>query len=438
MPSSPAPSQPAASQSASSSPQVSARLGGSGLPVLALLTLLAGGLNYASSVIFSRVLDPVGFGDLTSLLALGVIISVPTTAGQTVVAERVAFYATAGRMDIVRYLVRHGVAHVGALALAGTGLYALSIPLVVEALHLRVPGPAIALTGVVFFGFLTPFALGVLQGLDRLVLFGVLLVGISLARIGFGVGWAALGGGAGGAIAGQAIGMFGVVALSARLLRGVVLHRGTGAASSGFRRLPNVRAVTASAAFIAFAVISNLDLLLAKAFLTGHQVGIYAAIATVGKIVTFMPSAIAVALVPNAARAHAEGDETTRVLRRAALLVVATAAIAAIPVIVVPGLLIHVMFGPGYGAAESGLLPIVFAGAALAMLNLLVVYSVAVRNSRWSLLLAVGVAVQVIGVVLFHHSPRDVALVQAVATTSVVALNELHSHALLRGRHFRR
>jgi len=404
-----------------------------GLSALAILTLGASVLNYLSSVIFSRVLSPVGFGDLTAMLALGAIIAVPTGAAQTVVAERVAVHVARGRMDHVRYLIRHGFAHIAVLAVVGTAIYVLCIPLIVNLFALRVPGPAIALTGVVFFGFLVPFALGVLQGLNRLVLFGVLLVAISLARIVFGVGWAALDGGAGGAIGGQALGMAGVLLLSGWLLRDVLLRRGSGAATSGLRRKPDVRTVTASAAFIAFAVVSNLDLLLAKVFLSPDDVGVYAAVATVGKVVTFLPAAIAVAMVPNAARAHLNGD-SRRVLRHSAALVAVTASLAGLPTLLAPGLVVEIMFGPGYENATAALIPIVIAGAALAMLNLLVVYSVAIRDHRWSMLLLTGVAVQVVGVSLFHESPTEVALVQATAALTVLGLNELVSHSLLRPR----
>jgi O-antigen/teichoic acid export membrane protein len=405
-----------------------------GLGILTILSLLASALNYLSSVIFSRVLNPVGFGELTAMLALGAIIAVPTSAAQTVVAERVAVHAAMGRMDHLRYMIRHGFAHIAVLAVAVTTLYVLCIPLIVELFSLRVPGPAIALSGVVFCGFLVPFALGILQGLDRLVLFGVLLVAVSLARIVFGVGWAALDGGAGGAIGGQALGMVGVLVLSAWLLRDVILTRGSGAASSGLRRKPDVRAVSASGAFIAFAVISNLDLLLAKVYLPPDDVGVYAAIAAVGKVVTFLPAAIAVVMVPNAARAHLSG-ESRRVLRHSAALVAGAAGLAAAPAVLAPGLMISVMFGHGYESASGALIPIVIAGAALAMLNLLVVYSVAIRDHRWPLLLLVGVAIQVVGVTLFHESPTQVAIVQAMAALTVLGLNELVSHSLLRPHH---
>jgi O-antigen/teichoic acid export membrane protein len=404
---------------------------GRGVTLLVVLTLVASALNYLSNVIFSRVLDPVGFGELTTLLALSVILTVPTGAAQTVIAERVAVHAAAGRMDTIRYLIRHSVGHVAAIAGLVALLYVLAIPLVIEVLSLRVPGPAIALSGVIFFGFLVPIAFAVLQGLDRFVTFGLMLVAVSLSRIVFGVTWAWAGGGAGGAIAGQALGMGVILALSAWLLRDLLLGRGTGAAKSGLRRRPDVRTLSASAAFIAFAVISNLDVLLAKVFLSREEVGIYAAVATVGKIVTFMPAAIAVAMVPNAARAqHSEGD-SSRVLRLAALLVAGTAIVTAIPAVVAPHLLVSLMFGPGYEAAEAAVLPIVCAGAGLAMLNLLVVYSVAIRDQRWVILLVIGVGLQVTGVTLFHGSPTQVAGVQATVALSVLGLNEAFSHSLL-------
>src|SRR6185312_10178444 len=103
------------------------------------------------------------------------------------------------------------------------------------------------------------------------------------------------------------------------------------AATAGLRRLPNTRTVTASLAFVAFAVISNLDILLAKLYLSSEEVGIYAALSTIGKVVMFLPGAVAVVMVPNAARARHTRREAGRVLRIAGLLVAITTVVAALP-----------------------------------------------------------------------------------------------------------
>jgi O-antigen/teichoic acid export membrane protein len=403
-----------------------------GASVMVVLALVASVTNYASNLIFSRILEPASYGDLTALLALLVVITVPTGAAQTVIAERVASTTAAGRIERVGYILRHALAHVLVIAVVVSFVYTVSIPLVVDVLDLQAIGPALALAPLVTLSFLLPVAMGVLQGLERYLALGLMLVAISVARIAFGVPWASMAsGGSGGALAGQAVGSLFVLVGAAWLLRAHLIRRGTGAASSGLRRKPDVRAVSASLAFVAFAVLSNLDILLAKLFLPAHEVGLYAALTTIGKVVMFLPGAVAVVMVPNAARARHTKRDAGRVLRIAGLLVTLTACAAAIPAIVAPGFVVETMFGADYTDATSGVLPIVLAGAGLALLYLLVIYTVAVEDRRWSALLGAGILLQVIGISLFHDSPAQVALVQAVVVGLVLLGNELRFHRLV-------
>jgi len=405
---------------------------GRGALAMGALTLLASAVNYASTLVFSRLLSPASFGDLTALLALSVVLAVPTGAAQTVVAERIASHRAAGDEDRARYLLRHALAHVGVVAVLAGALYAAAIPLVDRALDLQAPGPAIALTPVIALSFVVPVLLGALQGMERFIAFGLMSLAIAVARVAFGVPWVELGGGSGGAIAGQGLGMLVVLVVALWLLRDRLARRGAGAATSGLRRRPDVRAVSASTAFIGFALLSNLDILLAKVFLDAEEVGIYAALATIGKVVTFLPAAVALVSVPSAARARAGSRERVRVLRVAALLVALTTAVFAVPAAVAPELVVRVMFGEAYLAARSGVLPIVAAGAGLALLYLLVVYSVTIQDRRWVWLLVGGVALQVGAIAAFHGSAHEIAVAQAVVILVVLLVNEAAFHSLVR------
>ena len=426
-----APATYVAPPSASESRTLMSRMG-KGASVMVFLTLVASGVNYASNLIFSRVLEPASYGDLTALLALLVVLTVPTVAAQTVIAERVASSLAAGQLDRARYLIRHALAHVAVIAMVVGFVYTLSIPFIVDLLDLQATGPAIALAPLVTLTFLLPVAMGTLQGMDRYLAFGFMLLAIAVSRIAFGVPWASTAaGGSGGAIAGQALGVGVVLAGAAWLLRGDLIGRGTGAATSGLRRKPDVRAVSAGLAFVAFAVISNLDILLAKLFLSSEEVGLYAALSTIGKVIMFLPGAVAVVMVPNAARARHTRRESARVLRIAGLLVAATTLVAALPAALAPEFLVETMFGSDYTDATAGVLPIVCAGAGMSLLYLLVIYSVAVEDRRWSLLLGAGIALQVIGISIFHDSPAQIALVQAIVIGIVLLGNELRFHSLL-------
>lgn len=407
---------------------------GRGATVMVMLTLVASGVNYLSNLVFSRLLSPAEFGDFTAVLAFAVIAAVPTAAAQTIIAERVARSVAEGRVEQVRWLIRHALGHVVAVAAMVGLLYALALPLVIELLEIRAPGPAIALLPLLILTFISPVALGALQGMDRFIAFGLMILAIAVSRIAFGAPWAASGGGSGGAIGGQAIGLLVVLIGAAWLLRDQLMPRGSGAATSGLRRKPTPAALSASAAFVAFAVISNLDILLAKFFLSSHEVGLYAALATVSKVVIFLPGAVAVVMVPNAARARHSPEESRRVLRIAALLVVVTTLVAAVPAALAPELVVRLMFGSEYVDAQAGVLPIVCAGAGLALLYLLVTYAVAIDDRRWSWIVVAGVALQVGGIAAFHASPAQVATVQAVVVLVVLLLNETAFHSLLRTR----
>jgi hypothetical protein len=118
----------------------------------------------------------------------------------------------------------------------------------------------------------------------------------------------------------------------------------------------------------------------------------------------------------------------------AALAVVGTTVFVAVPMALMPELTLRHMFGEEYRGAASGVLPMLFAGTGLALLYLLVVYSVTIQDRRWMLLLVMGVALQAIGISLFHDSPAQIATAQAVAIGIVLLANEALFHSLFRPR----
>ncbi len=404
---------------------------GIGATLLTIMTMIANVVNYASNLIFSRLLEPVGYGELITLLALALVIAIPSGAAQTVIAERVAFYRAEGERDSLFYLIRHAIVHVTAIAAAITVIYTAVTPLLAELLNLQDIGPAIALAPLIFLTFVLPVALGVAQGMDRFNVLGSILVMIALSRIIFGVAGSIVDGSAGAVIAGQAIGMFVVLGISAWMLRDLVLPRGSGAARSGLEPKPELRVAMASAAFIAFAVLSNLDILLAKIFMSGIDVGMYAAIATVGKIVLFAPMAVPFVMVPHAAREHREHGAGGRSLRISGLIVLAISLVVAVPAAIAPDQVVKLMFGSDYAAAAPGVRPILVAGAGLALLYLVAVYAATIKDRRWFNLLLVGVALQIIGISLFHSSPVQIATVQAAVIVVVLLLNEHLFHSIV-------
>ena len=54
-----------------------------GVILLSVFTIAGSAINYASNLVFARLLTPSSYGDLTSLLSLSVVVAVPFTAAQS-------------------------------------------------------------------------------------------------------------------------------------------------------------------------------------------------------------------------------------------------------------------------------------------------------------------------------------------------------------------
>jgi O-antigen/teichoic acid export membrane protein len=401
---------------------------------LVVLSSLASVINYGSSLVFSRILTPASFGDLTALLALTVIVAVPTGAAQTVIAARIASLRAQQDQDGIRWYIRHAMAHISMIAAIIGLVYAALIPVVVPLLDLQAIGPALALLPLLCLSFFMPAAFGILQGLERFQALGLVLTIVAIGRVAIGVPWAlADAGGSGGPLIGQAIGNAVALAVIAAVIgQELRMPRGSGAARSGARRRPGRRAMQASGAFIAFAIISNLDVLLAKLLLSPDQSGDYATLATLEKVVMFAPGAVALAMVPSAVRARsASTAHAQAVLRRCAVVVLALAFAVVVPVSVAPATTIRLMFGDDYSGAAGGVIPIALAGAGLAVIYLLVVYTVALSDHRFVAILGLAIAFQVAAIGLLHASAAEVALAQLGVVVAVLAANEIWGSRVL-------
>ena len=89
------------------------------------------------------------------------------------------------------------------------------------------------------------------------------------------------------------------------------------------------------------------------------------------------------------------------------------------------------MFGARYLSSTSGVLPIVCAGGGLALLYLLVTYTVAIEDSGWTWLLGIGMVLQFGLIAMFHASVTQVAGMQAVTVLVLLLVNEVWFHPLL-------
>jgi O-antigen/teichoic acid export membrane protein len=301
---------------------------------------------YAVSVVAARALGPDGFGILAALLGILLIGSVLAMGIQAVAARRLVQVEPSQRAGAARSMLRDGLIGGGAVALATLAISPLLVWL------LRLDGWASLLLAAAAFVPLTwaGAQYGVAQGRESYRRLAAVYALVGLGRGVGGVIGALATGSVLGTMAGLALGTA-VGAIIGRILVAPL-------ASAPRERLEGFFAESAHAthALLALFVLTNVDVLLARALLDAEQAGIYGVGAVIAKVAFWLPQFVGVVAFPRFADA-----------RRGRATVVSLLAVTGIGLLVVAGtaLLPGLVVGFVGGAAYSSLVPVAWLFAAL-------------------------------------------------------------------------
>ena len=362
---------------------------------------------YAVSVIAARALGPDGFGILAALLGLLLIGSVLAMGIQAVAARRLVMLAAAERAGAARSMLRDGL--IGGVAIAVATL--VISPLLVWLLRLDAWASVLLAALTLIPATWAGAQFGVAQGRES---YRRLAATYAVVGIGRGIG------GVAGAIAtGTPLGT--MVGLAAGTAVGAVVGRIVVAplADAPRQRLGGFFSESAHAthALLALFVLTNIDVLLARALLPALEAGLYGVGAVIAKIAFWLPQFVSVIAFPRFADS-----------RRGKATIVSLIAIAVIGAIVVsvtalvPGLVVAFAGGAAYVA----LVPItwMFAaiGAFFALAQALLLTRVA-QDDRRAVIAVWGAVVLLIALatLVMPRSVEGLAL-SALAAGSILAL----------------
>ncbi len=370
---------------------------------VALGTLASQACVYLLNIVATRTLGPPAYGELASLLTLTVIMSIPAMALQSWTARTTALEADARSLLPTTF----GLSIVSSLV-TFVSVFAVAPLLDTDAL----PAAASAALLVLPLVWLST-AQGLLQGSERLIRLGAVILLSGIGRLCGGLGGLALGLGPWAVVWG--------IGLSTVVVAGVAWAAALGHAPSTRRRASYWPVLRITLATGAMWTLANIDVLLARITLDPHGSGWYAAGALVTRAVQFAPQFV----VLSAFAALTDAERSAAVLRVAAAKVAAIGLAATIAMLAVGPWLVPKVLGHQF--AEVGGTAWLFAllGTLLATNQLLV----AQRVARHDEVVAVGVwtAVGVLCAVVTLRPGGEVLTLVSI----VVAINAALAAALV-------
>ena len=372
--------------------------------LLGVASVLSNALGYGLTVLLTRSFGPAEYGALGALLGVGLIGGIPAGALTYVLARRTAaaeLPAGANERAGLRLSITVG-------AVVG-GLVIVLAPVADAFFHLGSPWPALWL-GVMLLPYSVQGALlGGLLGHERYAAFAAGQLLTALARFAAGVVTALLALSVAGAMAALAVGTF-AAAAGLWWMCGPASWSVPGRSRDLLADL--ARACSAIAGVI---VLSNVDLLLARHFLSREESGAYALAALFGKACLWGAQFVPALVFPRLAR---DGSGRGLLLRSAA----AAAGVGAAGILVASvaaGPVVRVIAGddPGYAEAVNLAVPFAILGTLWALVQLALLAAVAAGDPRPGRLLWMVVAVEALVIAVGpHDSPAGILAVSLVCT----------------------
>ena len=372
-----------------------------GLVFVGAATLIGNGAAYLLSIVAARILTPADFGAYGALLGILIIISTLSIAVQALTARRVSV-ATGNRAEVEGQAIRLAI-YVGVSIILAGLLAAWPLSLV-----FAIPYAAVAM-GLASLGFvvLGTASLGIAQGREEHLRFsiGFLANGFGRAFVGivFVLAFRSVIGVSAGLLVGCAVGAVISYLLICPKTWAGTLDR-SGAAEFGH---------IAHALLVLF-TLTNVDVLLARIFLTEDQSGEYSVGVLLAKIAFFLPNAIIIVLFPK----MTAGDSKRAVL-------IAPGLTAALGVFVTGfsfafgAFVMRVLGGAQYVELGSEAWLFALEGSAFALVQVLLYARLAAQDRRAVLTVWVALLV-LVGIVAFWRHNSVAEIVTTVVAVSLV------------------
>ena len=363
--------------------------------------LLAGLFNYLYQLSMSILLTPAEFGTVFSLFSLFLIILWFPQALQTPIAKFVSASKTRGQLGAVNYIWKFSLRRTLVLGLAVFIVSAAVSPLVSRLLNIDNNLYAVLVFASFILAFSLPVNFGVMRGLQRFVPLGFSVALWAFLRLSIAVLLVYV----------LRMGIYGgllplVLAPSITFLVTLYFLKGMSKAGNEKVDLSTYRSYTGFAliALVCFAVATNVDVILAKHYLSSDNAGVYSAISVLGKVALIAPAGIAVAMFPKACERFEIGKAHKPLLQKAILCVLIIGGGTVVFYLLFPDFVIDVVLRGKYAIEAAYLFKIGLGMLFFSLSFVLLNYFLSLNQTRRVTYPVLATAVLQLGLIYLFHS----------------------------------
>ena len=370
--------------------------------------------NYLFHLFMGRLLGPVDYGVLSSLISLTYWFGVPVGTLGLVVVKYVSVLRGQKRVGQIDYFyswLNKKLLVIGALG------FILLISLsgaIVSFLHFESTLPVLLIMVSSLIGVYATVNGAILQGFLRFGLMSALGIVNVVLKLGIAILLVYLGHGVLGGV--SAISVASLTGYLLTALFAVRLLKGAKSKEKAVDGREIIKyAIPVFFSTLAFVSLYTTDIVLARHFLSAREAGFYAALATLGKIVFFASSPIITVMFPMISERHASGKQYLNFLNLSFGLVILGCLGVTSVYFFFPELMIKVLFGSQYLPASPHLFLFAIFISLYTFSSLLVNFYLSIKKIKVVVLPMMAALLQAVGIFVFHQNLSQIVLVSVGA-----------------------
>lgn len=365
-----------------------------------------------------RNLGPEDYGILDALLSFLLIILIPVSTIQTVVARFSSVYMGSHKQECIYLLMREGFKKLFGLGILMFLLFSILSPFLSD--FLRIPSimPVVFLGMAVFLSILLPVSRGILLGMQNFNQFGL---NISLEKIIlFITGVGLIGFGVNGAMFSLVLSLLIVLFLSVIPFRKIKYEK----PGKPLKKANIIRySIPVFISLSAIAIISNIDMIIVKHYFDPLQAGGYATINILGKILFLLSLNIANVIYPKASELYIQKTDSVFLLRKGLFYMGIISLFTIIVYALFPHQIVNLIFGKQYLNYINLLVPYTIFMTIMAFVAIIVHYYLSTMNFTHIKPLIFSVILELIFLEIFHDSLIQV--IEVLVICSMILLISL-------------
>ncbi len=311
-------------------------------------TSVVGVFNLLYHLISVRLLSPQDYGTFNALISFVMFTSMAISPLGTTLTRFFSEYIAKGQFNILLGLVKKLAKRLGITGLLIILFFIFASPylasfLKTEVFYLYICG------GIILLSLFSPIVISLFQSFQKFVTYSLIGIVTSFCKLLIGGVLMVLGYKITGGLLGYLSGPIVIVSVALLFVPKLIKQEIKATDSQGKTKI-NLLPIykyffPVSIAMLSFTFITNIDVVLVKHFFSELEAGYYSIAQMIGKIALFLPSALAIVILPKSTRAHVTNGTSLRFLKKSIVLGSLCCVIFTLIAFLLPGFLLKVLTG---------------------------------------------------------------------------------------------